>query len=86
MRKHIAQAAQLKKGWMHGTSNENAILLSERISKAVPVAEKIRYASTGTEATMYSVRLARAVTGKKIIAKIKARYFNGDTKLTSESL
>ena len=55
---------------MHGTSNENAISLSEKISKAVPVAEKIRYASTGTEATMYSVRLARAVTGKKIIAII----------------
>ena len=47
-------AGQLKKGWMHGTSNENAIALSEKISKAVPVAEKIRYASTGTEATMYS--------------------------------
>ena len=61
---------QLKKGWMHGTSNENAITLSEKISKAVPVAEKIRYASTGTEATMYSVRLARAETGRKIIAKI----------------
>ena len=61
---------QLKKGWMHGTSNQNAVFLSEKISKAVPVAEKIRYASTGTEATLYSVRLARAVTGKKIIAKI----------------
>ena len=33
-------AGQLKKGWMHGTSNENAIALSEKISKAVPVAEK----------------------------------------------
>ena len=40
------------------------------ISKAVPVAEKIRYVTSGTEATMYSVRLARSVTGKKIIAKI----------------
>ena len=39
---------QLKKGWMHGTSNQNAILLSEKISKAVPVAEKIRYVRTGT--------------------------------------
>ena len=74
-------AAQLKKGWMHGTSNENAILLSERISKAVPVAEKIRYASTGTEATMYSVRLARAVTGKKIIAKIDGGWHGYTTDL-----
>jgi glutamate-1-semialdehyde 2,1-aminomutase len=72
---------QLKKGWMHGTSNENAILLSDKISKAVPVAEKIRYASTGTEATMYSVRLARAVTGKKIIAKIDGGWHGYTTDL-----
>ena len=61
---------QIKNGWMHGTVNTNAILLSEKISKAVSVAEKIRYVTTGTEATMYAVRLARAVTGRKIIAKI----------------
>jgi len=73
--------SQLKKGWMHGTSNENAIPLSEKISKAVPVAEKIRYASTGTEATMYSVRLARAFTGKKIIAKIDGGWHGYTTDL-----
>ena len=72
---------QLKKGWMHGTSNENAIALSEKISKAVPVAEKIRYTSTGTEATIYSVRLARAVTGKKIIAKIDGGWHGYTTDL-----
>ena len=72
---------QLKRGWMHGTVNENAISLSEKISKVVPVAEKIRYASTGTEATMYSVRLARAVTGKKIIAKIDGGWHGYTTDL-----
>ena len=55
---------------MYGTVNEQTILLSELISKAVPVAEKIRYVTSGTEATMYAVRLARSVTRKKIIAKI----------------
>jgi len=61
---------QIEKGWMYGTVNEQTIQLSELISKAVPVAEKIRYVTSGTEATMYSVRLARSVTGRKIIAKI----------------
>ncbi len=61
---------QLDHDWMHGTLSKNSIELSETISKAVPVAEKIRYASTGTEATMYAVRLARTITKKKIIAKI----------------
>lgn len=72
---------QLQKGWMYGTVNKNTIELSERISKAVPVAEKIRYASTGTEATMYAVRLARAVTGKKIIAKIDGGWHGYTTDL-----
>ena len=61
---------QIEKSWMYGTVNEQTILLSEIISKAVPVAEKIRYVTSGTEATMYAVRLARSVSGRKIIAKI----------------
>jgi len=61
---------QIEKSWMYGTVNEQTMKLSELISKAVPVAEKIRYVTSGTEATMYAVRLARSVTGKKIIAKI----------------
>lgn len=72
---------QLQNGWMYGTVNKNTTELSERIQKAVPVAEKIRYASTGTEATMYAVRLARAVTKKKIIAKIDGGWHGYTTDL-----
>ena len=61
---------QIEKGWMYGTVNEQTLNLSDLISKAVPVAEKIRYVTSGTEATMYAVRIARSVTEKKIIAKI----------------
>ncbi len=61
---------QIEKSWMYGTVNEQTVKLSELISKAVPVAEKIRYVTSGTEATMYAVRLARSVTGRKVIAKI----------------
>ncbi len=65
---------QIEKSWMYGTVNEQTVALSEIISKAVPVAEKIRYVTSGTEATMYAVRLARSVTGKKIIAKINGGW------------
>lgn len=61
---------QIAKSWMYGTVNEQTIKLSELISKSVPAAEKIRYVTSGTEATMYAVRLARSVTRRKIIAKI----------------
>ena len=72
---------QLDNGWMHGTISKNSIELSEKISKAVPVAEKIRYASTGTEATMYAVRLARTATKRKTIAKIDGGWHGYTTDL-----
>ena len=72
---------QIKNGWMYGTVNKNTIELSEKITKVVPVAEKIRYVSTGTEATMYAIRIARAVTKKKIIAKIDGGWHGYTTDL-----
>ena len=72
---------QLDNGWMHGTLSNNTIKLSEKISKAVPVAEKIRYATTGTEATMYAVRLARTATRRKVIAKIDGGWHGYTTDL-----
>jgi glutamate-1-semialdehyde 2,1-aminomutase len=72
---------QLPSCWMHGTVNKMTISLSEIIQDAVAVAEKIRYVSTGTEATMYTVRIARAFTGKKIIAKIDGGWHGYTTDL-----
>jgi glutamate-1-semialdehyde 2,1-aminomutase len=72
---------QLPSCWMHGTVNEMTVSFSEIIHGAVPVAEKIRYVSTGTEATMYAVRIARAVTGKKTIAKIDGGWHGYTTDL-----
>ena len=72
---------QLDNGWMHGTVSKNSIDLSEKISKAIPVAEKIRYASTGTEATMYAVRLARTATKRKTVAKIDGGWHGYTTDL-----
>ncbi len=68
----IAEALgeQISQGWMYGTVNEQTIRLSELISKAVPVSEKIRYVPSGAEAAMYAVRLARSVTGRGVIAKV----------------
>ena len=65
-----AVAGQLGRGWMHGTVSEPAMALSEAIRGAVPAAERIRYTSTGTEAAMYAVRLARSLTGRSTAAKV----------------
>jgi glutamate-1-semialdehyde 2,1-aminomutase len=61
---------QLKKGTLYGTVNKKSIQLGELINKAIPLAENIRFSSTGSEATMYAIRLARAKTGKRVIAKV----------------
>lgn len=61
---------QLNRGWMYGTVNEQTITLSELISDAIPVAEKIRYVTSGTEAVMYATRLARSFSNRPTIVKV----------------
>jgi len=48
--------------------------LAERISASYPAIEKMRFVSSGTEATMSAIRLARAATGRKIIVKFEGCY------------
>jgi glutamate-1-semialdehyde 2,1-aminomutase len=48
--------------------------LAERIVACFPAIEKLRFVSSGTEATMSAIRLARAATGRKIIVKFEGCY------------
>ena len=48
--------------------------LAERIAACFPVIEKMRFVSSGTEATMSAIRLARAATGRKTIVKFEGCY------------
>lgn len=73
--------SQLGRGWMHGTVSEPAIKLSEEIARSVRVAQKIRYVSSGTEAVMYATRIARAYTGKSVIAKVDGGWHGYGTDL-----
>ncbi|MDQ3868236.1 MAG: aspartate aminotransferase family protein [Thermoproteota archaeon] len=61
---------QIRKGILYGTTNELSLDLGETIQTVMPRAEYIRFSSTGSEATMYAVRLARAKTGRRVIAKV----------------
>src|SRR3546814_7179019 len=49
--------------------NENALALAEEIIRVSPACERIRFCASGTEATMYCQRLARAYTGRTVILK-----------------
>ena len=62
---------QAERGWHYGLAHELEITLSETISRNVPSAELIRFSSSGSEANLYAVRLARTFTKRKKIAKFE---------------
>ncbi len=57
-----------------GASTAAEADLAERIIACYPAIEKLRFVSSGTEATMTAIRLARAATGRKIIIKFEGCY------------
>jgi len=71
-----AAAAQLQRGTHYGASHELEIAWAERIQQLIPSAETVRFTSSGTEATMMAVRLARAHTGRKTLLRFQ-QHFHG---------
>jgi glutamate-1-semialdehyde 2,1-aminomutase len=63
-----------RKSASFGASTATEADLAERIVVSYPVMEKMRFVSSGTEATMSAIRLARAATGRKIIVKFEGCY------------
>ena len=69
-----AVSNQLSSGSTFFALNELAVKLGQEIIDAVPCAEQIRYFTSGTEATLYAMRAARAFTGKEKILKFEGGY------------
>ncbi|MEM6596207.1 MAG: aminotransferase class III-fold pyridoxal phosphate-dependent enzyme [Pseudomonadota bacterium] len=65
---------QLPLGQTFFANNARGIELAEVICEAMPCAEQLRYVSTGGEADMYAMRLARAFTGRNKIVKFEGGY------------
>jgi glutamate-1-semialdehyde 2,1-aminomutase len=57
-----------------GTLNEAAIALAEKLAATIPCAGKIVFTTTGSEATFYALRMARAFTGRNKILKFEGAY------------
>ena len=64
----------LSRGTSYGAPTEGESHLAELIIAAVPSVEKVRMVSSGTEATMSAVRLARGYTGRSGIVKFAGNY------------
>jgi glutamate-1-semialdehyde 2,1-aminomutase len=65
---------QLPKGMTFFANNTKGIELAEEITKAVPCAVQVRFVTSGGEADMYAMRLARAFTGREKILKFEGGY------------
>ncbi len=73
---------QAELGWHFGLEHELEVTLAETIGKHVPSAEMVRYTSSGSEANLFAVRLARTFTGRDRIAKFEGGW-HGAVRSTS---
>jgi glutamate-1-semialdehyde 2,1-aminomutase len=65
---------QLPKGMTFFANNARGIMLAEAICDAVACCQQVRFVTSGGEADMYAIRLARAYTGKTKIVKFEGGY------------
>jgi glutamate-1-semialdehyde 2,1-aminomutase len=71
-----AAMAQLGRGTHYGASHELEVAWAEEVVRLVPSAEVVRFTSSGTEATLMALRLARTFTGRAALLKFD-RHFHG---------
>jgi len=69
-----AVVAQAGRGLSFGAPSPNEAELAAEIRRRVPAAQKVRLVSTGTEATMTALRLARGATGRDVVIKFAGCY------------
>ena len=69
-----AVEAQVRRGSAFAAPTETEVELAEEIRRRVPSIERLRFTSSGTEATMFAMRAARAFTGRPLIAKFDHSY------------
>ena len=74
---------QIERGTHFGASHETEIAWAEWVLKLVPSAERVRFTSSGTEATLMAVRLARAFTGKSKLIRFKHHFHGWHDHMTS---
>ncbi|HET9545583.1 MAG TPA: glutamate-1-semialdehyde 2,1-aminomutase [Gaiellaceae bacterium] len=79
----VTEAA--RRGTSFGASTEAEVELAEEIADAVPSIESVRLVSSGTEAAMSAIRLARAATGRDRILKFAGCYHGHADALLAEA-
>ena len=73
----------LDEGTQFGASHPREIQWAHAIQRLVPSAERIRFTSSGTEATLMAVRLARAFTGRQTLMRFKGHFHGWHDQMAS---
>ncbi len=73
----------LDEGTHWGIPHPYEVELAELLCEIVPCAESVRFTVSGTESTMYAVRLARAFTGRRVVVKVTGGWHGANTELGS---
>src|SRR5580700_1159355 len=80
-----ALADQAGRGTSFGMTTELEVELATMLRGALPSLEEMRFVSSGTEATMSAVRLARAATGRDLILKFEGCYHGHSDSFLSQA-
>jgi glutamate-1-semialdehyde 2,1-aminomutase len=80
-----AVQAAAEAGTSYGAPTEREVLLAEAICERVPSCEQVRLVSSGTEATMTAIRVARGFTGRSKLVKFAGGYHGHGDALLAES-
>jgi glutamate-1-semialdehyde 2,1-aminomutase len=69
-----AMTRQVERGWHFFMPTEPTIALAEKVVRAAPCADQVKFVGSGSEATMFALRLARAFTSRDKIMKFEGGY------------
>jgi glutamate-1-semialdehyde 2,1-aminomutase len=72
-------------GTSYGAATEGEVELAEEVAERIPSVEMVRMTSSGTEAAMSAVRLARAATGREVVVKFAGAYHGHSDGLLAEA-
>ena len=72
---------QLKRGTLYSSESVLEHQLAQKLIKSIPCAKKVKLATTGSEATMYAVRVSRGYTNRERIIDISGNYHGGNDVL-----
>jgi glutamate-1-semialdehyde 2,1-aminomutase len=78
-----AMQEALADGTHFGASHPREVTWAEKIRSMVPCAERVRFTSSGTEATMMALRLARAFTGRDTVIRFRTHFHGWNDHMAS---